>query len=101
MPKTKVEWWKANGGLAEIYQSTHLQFAFLSAPKDGSKQCCAWSKCRDFLHDALRTKITGVKSSIYGFVYDVKTHPPIDLRRTRMLVKKSGVKKISLVTRAE
>ena len=53
---------------------------------------------RDFLHDALRTRITGVRSSIYGFIYDVKTHPPIDLKRTRMLVKKSGVKKEEYAT---
>ena len=77
--------------LAEIYQSSGLRFAFISTPKDGNRVCHAWVKCRDFLHDAIRSRIYRYnKGTIYGFGYDYNTNPPIDLRRTRMIVKNIG-----------
>ena len=91
--KRSVEWFQKNsGGLSEIYQQTGMVFSFLSSPKDGYKQCHEWIRCRDFLHDAVRTTITGNASSIYGFRFDLKTNPPTDLRKMRMLVSKNGLK---------
>ena len=94
MPSKKVEWYEQTRTLSEIYQITDMQFAFLSSPEDGNRQCCSWAQCRDFLHDALRTMKTGLNTGIYGFVYKKDVDPPIDLKKTRMLVrKKSLVKK--------
>ena len=90
--KFKVEWFDAKS-LAEIYQQTNMQFAFVTDPKHGNKQCHTWALCRDFLHDAVRTAKTGIKSSIYSFDFDVEKNPPLDLAKMRMLVRKKGLKK--------
>lgn len=84
--KKKVEWFKAPKSLSEIYQKTGIHFAFITAPKEGNRVCHEWVKCRDFMPDAVRTQITGRPSSIYGFTFDVKNNPPIDVAKTRMLV---------------
>jgi len=88
----EVEWFKQKK-LAEIYQQVRMQFAFLSSPKNGNKQCHSWAFCRDFLHDAVRTQITGVASNIYGFTFDKDKNPPIDTVRTRMLVRQDKLEK--------
>lgn len=88
--KLKVEWFEQKN-LNEIYQQVRMQFAFLSAPKNGSKQCHSWAYCRDFLHDAVRTQAVGSPTSIYGFDFKKGTNPPIDLVRTRMLVRQDGL----------
>lgn len=91
--KKKIDWFdKGSGGLNEIYQQTGMVFSFLSAPKLGSKQCHEWIKCRDYLHDAVRTTITGDSSSIYGFQYSKDKNPPVDLRKMRMLVSKNNLR---------
>jgi len=87
----KVEWFSKEGGLSEIYQSTQIQFAFLTAPKDGSKQCHPFVLCRDFLHDAVRCMIQKNSCGIYGFSYTYGKNPPIDMKRMRMLVTKKGM----------
>jgi hypothetical protein len=83
----KIEWFK-EVGLAEIYQSVGMFFAFATKPdKDGNiQQCHTWVKCRDFLHDAVRTQLTGNKSSIYSFIFEKDVNPPIDVNKTRMLI---------------
>lgn len=86
----KAEWFKQQGNLSEIYQQTGMLFAFISSPKDGSKVCHPWVKCRDFLHDAVRSQIVGKSCYIYGFRFDPKVNPKIDLKRMRMLVTKSS-----------
>jgi hypothetical protein len=97
-PETKLEEvevvpWKNTGSLCEIYQPTGILFAFVSPKEDGSKQCHPWVKCRDFLHDALRNQISRKTDSIYGFNYAVGTNPPLDLRKMRMLFKRTPPKK--------
>ena len=75
--------------LAELYQQVGIQFAFISAPKDGFKQCHPLVKCRDFLQDAVRCVIpdSGVSAcEIYGFKYGNAINPPVDLNKMRMLV---------------
>ena len=90
--KIEVQWWKEKASLAEIYQKTGIEFAFLSSPKDGYRQCHPWAKCCDFLHDALRSTINKDSCQIYGFNFDAKKNPLLDLRRTRMLVRKNAKK---------
>lgn len=90
MPKNiSVEWYPSEGGLAEIYQKTGMQFAFVSSPKEGTKQCHKLVKCRDFLHDAVASYISGKERSIYSFHY-TKDDPPIDMAKMRMLVTIAG-----------
>jgi len=86
--KIKVEFFGKKQHLYEIGQVTGMQYAFLSSKADGYKQCHQWIKCRDFLHDALRSRITGKVEQIFGFSYDPKTDPPIDLKRMRLLIKR-------------
>lgn len=85
--------WFDQKNLAEEYQNVRMQFAFLSSPKDGNKQCHSWAFCRDFLHDAVRTQTIGVNSSIYGFAFEKGKNPPVDLIRTRMLVRQDKLDK--------
>lgn len=93
MPKkTTVEWFKAPKGLSEIYQQTGMLFTFISSPEKGSKVCHEWVKCRDFLHDAVRSQITNTPCAIYGFTFGPEKNPPIDLKKMRMLVSKDGLK---------
>ncbi len=73
--------------LAEVYQKSGLTYAFVSTPKNGSAMCHPFVKCRDFLHDAVRAMVTYSTCSIYGFKYDSKVDPPIDLIRIRMRLK--------------
>ena len=73
--------------LAEEYQPTGMYFVFLSTKNE---MCHTWIKCRDFLQDAIRNRLTGKDDSIYGFCHFSKKDPKIDLKKTRLLVK--GVK---------
>ena len=94
MKKSKIQitLFETKNSLSEIYQTSKITFAFVSAPRNGYKQCHQFVKCRDFLQDAIRTMLTGSTAKIYGFEYDKAKNPPIDLRRTRLLVKSSGTK---------
>jgi len=76
-----------NKSLSEEYQVTGMLFAFLSVKNE---MCHTWIKCRDFLQDAIRNQLTGRADAIYGFKYNPKEDPKIDLRKTRLLIK--GVK---------
>jgi hypothetical protein len=76
--------------LNEIYQSSGMRFALMSAPKDGNLQSCPWVKCRDYIHDAFRAFLHKESCKIYGFSYNYNTDPPIDTRRIRLLVKNSN-----------
>jgi hypothetical protein len=90
--EVEVEFYPSEGGLNEIYQQTGFHFAFVSSPKEGSKQCHKLVKCRDFLHDAVRAKHQGNSCSIFSFNYNANTDPAIDMRRMRMLVQKPDLK---------
>jgi len=82
----KIETFKAKDHLAEIYGSPQMTFSFLSAPKEGNKQCCLPVRCRDFLQDAIRATLTKKPASIYGFKFDYEKNPKLDILRTRMLI---------------
>jgi len=87
-----VEWFKSVNKLCESYQQTGMAFAFVTSQKDGNKMCHEWVKCRDFLHDGVRTQITGIPCEIYGFKFNTKTNPNIYLYKMRMLVTKYNLK---------
>ena len=89
MAEIDVEFWTKKQYLCEIGQVTGIHYAFVSPESDGSKQCHHWIKCRDFLHDALRSHHTGKVENIFGFSYEPKTNPPLDLEKMRMLFKRN------------
>ena len=72
---------------AEIYQTVAIQFAFLSDSKDGYRQCHEFIRCRDFLQDCVFATVNKCLSSIWGFTYDYKVNPPLDLNHMKMLIK--------------
>lgn len=98
LEEIKVDFWRNISHLSEIYQPVGMQYAFLS--KD-NKQCHPWIKCRDFLHDALRSCITGKVESIYGFQYNPKTDPPLDLEKMRVLVKRQATRDLGAAADTE
>jgi hypothetical protein len=87
----KVEWYSKPRSLSEEYQQTGMQFAFVSAPKDGYKACHEWVLCRDFLQDAVKAQLTGKNFNVYGFCFKPGTNPPVDLKKMRMLVTKGTI----------
>lgn len=87
MKKTKITF-QAHKNTSEEMQPTGFHYSFVSAPASGRAQCHTWIKCRDFLQDAVRNKLTGRNDSIYSFTYDPSKDPAIDLTRMRMLVKR-------------
>ena len=89
-----VKWFPSTNSLIETYQQTEFKFSFAGQPdKNGIfKQCHPWAKCRDFLPDAVRATITNKTFSIYGFNFNPKNNPVIDLDTMRMLVYKSDLK---------
>jgi len=97
MKPLKVDWLQQDS-LNEIYQKTGYHFAFMTSPKDGDKQACSWVKCRDFLQDAVAAYTAKSSCSIFGFRYKHGQHPPLDMSRTRMLVKKAQLNKSSAKT---
>jgi hypothetical protein len=88
----KVEFFKHNPYLCEIGQPTGIHYAFLSAD---NKQCHQWIKCRDFLNDALRNQISNKVDEIFGFSYNPKQGPSLDLGKMQMMIKRyhSGAEK--------
>jgi len=93
MSAGKVVWFKSKNNLAEIYQSVNMKFSFANLKGDTFVQCHKWVKCRDFLHDAVRTALTGTKSSIYGFTFEKGVNPDLDLENMTMLISKKNIKK--------
>lgn len=81
------------GGLAEIYQAVETKFAFISPPKEGNAQCNSFAKCRDFLHDMVKTHLIKGKMSLYGLAYEFGKHPKLDTRLLRMAVYHDKTKK--------
>jgi len=90
MAEIDVEFWTQKQYLCEIGQITGIHYAFVSPEADGSRQCHHWIKCRDFLHDALRSHYTGKTEVIFGFSYVPGTNPPLDIEKMRMLFKRNA-----------
>lgn len=69
---------KKDDTFAEDFQAINIEFAL--AKKDGKekfKGLTAFSKCRDFLGDALFAEATKCKTRIYGFSYDGTGDPQL------------------------
>lgn len=69
-----------------LYGSSAIQYAFVSSPKDGRRQCATFSTCRDFMHEMVRGHVYGHVGSSAGYEYDVD--PPIDMSKLRLLLSK-------------
>lgn len=84
--KREVSWFKTVGDLNEIYQDVNMKFSFVTEIDKKLTQCHEWIKCRDFLHDAVRTTVTGNSSSIYGFKFSTDKNPLVDMEKIDLLV---------------
>lgn len=87
------QWFDNKQSLSEIYQSIEMKFS-LAGEEDGViKQAHPWVKCRDFLHDALRSQLTGIESAIFGFKFTPNTaqFPKISLDRTLLLISQQTI----------
>ena len=87
-----VKWFNSGKSVSEIYQQVNVQFAFLTSPKEGDRQCHDFIKCRDFLHDAVKAHLNKNKWQIYGFVYEHGKNPPVCMEAMNMLVRMPGGK---------
>ena len=85
-PEVTLKWYeKPIRSLAEDYQASGVQFAFVSP---NNEVCHQWVLCRDFLHDAVKARLVKKPFSIYGFSYDITNQPELDLDKIRMAVSK-------------
>jgi len=81
--------------LNQIYYSG-LEFAFANT---AGEQCHPFAFCKDYLQDAIWATINKKPTGIYGFRYDPKTNPPLDMVSTRMALRlkgKSGFKEMCI-----
>jgi hypothetical protein len=94
-----VEWFPSTDLLIEAYQQTEFKFSFAGPPDKDKifKQCHIWTKCRDFLPDAVRATIINKTFSIYGFNFNPNSNPMLDLNTMRMLVYKSDLKSVDKI----
>jgi hypothetical protein len=90
MSKRKVKWFTNTTNLNEIYQPVGTKFSFVNEINGELTQCHQWIKCRDYLHDAIRTALTGNPSSIFGFKFS-ENNPKLDLENTKLLVSQPGI----------
>jgi hypothetical protein len=86
-----VKWFTGGNHLSEEYQPSGYHFSFAHFDKDQNLvQCHPWVKCKDFLHDAVRTQLSNISTYIYNFKFENGENPPIDLTKTVMLVANSN-----------
>jgi len=71
--------------ILQVYRQG-LEYSLLSAD---NRQCCYFVWCKDFLQDAIQGYLYDTRKETYGFEYDPSLHPPIDLRRARILITNS------------
>lgn len=91
----KVVWFGGGSNLEEIYQSVAMKFAFASFDGAGNiLQTHPWIKCRDYLHDAIRTQLTGKIADIYGFMFEKGKNPDINLNKTELLVSQQNISNV-------
>lgn len=91
MPTNKVKWFTGSRP-SEIYQSFNMKFAFANETDNEIIQCHQWVKCRDFLHDVVRTMLTGAISSIYSFQFEKGKNPDMCMDNIKLLVSKKDIK---------
>ena len=88
LQEISIQWWNNNGQAGHLNEEYDggMQYSMFSL--DG-RQNMPFHTCRDFQVDAIQALIHNKKNSIYGFSYDPKTDPPIDLKATRILLTNS------------
>jgi hypothetical protein len=59
------------------------------ASKDG-QQIGPWVFCKDFFQDAIRGYLNGISSGIWGYTYNPKTDPAIDMENARVMMTNSA-----------
>lgn len=79
--EVKVKWFPQHS-TAQIY-SSGVELALVSAD---NQQIGPFVYCKDFFQDAIKGFVNGTPSSIYGYSYNPKTQPPIDLGNVRILL---------------
>lgn len=92
MKKTKLAWLAAPVGSAAQIYSQGLQYALINKTK---QQCTPLIFCKDFLQDAVHGHLNNKQASIYGFVYNPKSMPKLDMDRIRIVVVNDADKKFS------
>lgn len=78
----KVKWHPKTNKLCQVPKEG-LEYALVSPNLEQVHQL-VW--CKDFLQDAIYGHLNQKHVEIYGFTYDPKTSPPIDMNRTRLLI---------------
>lgn len=92
MKKTKLTWLaQPTGAAAQIY-SQGLQYSLVNK---NHEQCTPLIFCKDFLQDAIHGSLHNQQASIYGFTYNPKTMPKLDMDRVRIVVVNNSDKKFS------
>lgn len=82
-----IKWFSTKNSISEIGQPLCLKFAFVN---ENLEQTHPLIKCRDFLHDVVKSYLTKSKISLYNFDYDPNKNPPLYPNRTLMLVEFPG-----------
>lgn len=77
----KIKWFPQHP-TAQIY-SSGVELALCSAK---GEQIGPFVYCKDFFQDAIKGFVNNTSSSIYGYSYNPKTQPPIDLGNVRILL---------------
>ena len=92
MTKRKVNYFRKDVNLCEIYQSVAMKFSFASEQDKIITQSHEWVQCRDFLLDAVKAMLVEKSSKIYNFIYEFGKNPAIDLEEIKILVSQKGLK---------
>lgn len=77
-------------GVAQVY-SSGLEFCFIS---EDLKQCHSFVYCKDFLQDAVQAHLHKKTARIYGFSYNPKKKPPLNMTRTTIAFANKSDKKL-------
>lgn len=78
----KVKWHPKTNKLCQVPKEG-LEYALVSPNLEQVHQL-VW--CKDFIQDAIYGHLNQRQVEIYGFTYDPKTSPPVDMDRTRLLI---------------
>lgn len=81
----KIEWCAKSKRLNQAL-SDGVEYAFVT-PK--GQQITQFAFCKDYLQDAIQSRVLNKKRGIYGFSYDPKTEPLISFKSTDLLVTNS------------
>lgn len=85
--QVKIVEYTQRRNLSEIYQKSTSVFAFVKKVDESTfVQCHQYVKCRDFLCDVVRGQLLNVAIEIYGFKYNPKKDPEIDMDNISIII---------------